>query len=59
MPAFEERIGFQLWPNQIKHVGVAVMLDGEFFITGSFSEVFSSTEPTIKTFYDYNFITNQ
>lgn len=35
---------------------VAVMLNGQFFITGSFNEVFSSEEPTIKTFYDYNFI---
>lgn len=37
---------------------VAIMLNGNFFITGSFSEVFSSDEPTIKTFYDYNFITS-
>jgi phospholipid/cholesterol/gamma-HCH transport system ATP-binding protein len=37
---------------------VAVLLNGKFFITGSFDEVFSSTEPNIKTFYDYNFITN-
>ncbi len=37
---------------------VAVLLDGKFFITGSFNEVFSSTEPSIKTFHDYNFITS-
>lgn len=37
---------------------VAVLLNGIFFITGSFDEVFSSTDPNIKTFYDYNFINN-
>ena len=37
---------------------VAVLLNGKFFITGSFEEVFSSTDPNIKTFHDYNFITN-
>lgn len=37
---------------------VAIMLNGQFFITGSFNEVFSSDEPTIKTFYDYNFTTS-
>ncbi len=37
---------------------VAVLLNGKFFITGTFDEVFSSPEPNIKTFYDYNFITN-
>ncbi|MBI1223791.1 MAG: ATP-binding cassette domain-containing protein [Bacteroidetes bacterium] len=37
---------------------VAVLLNGKFYITGSFEEVFNSTEPNIKTFYDYNFITN-
>ncbi len=35
---------------------VAVMLDGKFFITGSFDEVFRSNNTDIKAFHDYNFI---
>lgn len=35
---------------------VAVLLDGKFFITGSFEEVFSSANANIKSFHDYNFI---
>jgi len=35
---------------------VAVMLDGKFFITGSFEEVFRSSNTDIKAFHDYNFI---
>jgi len=35
---------------------VAVLVDGKFFITGSFEEVFSSTDANIKAFHDYNFI---
>ncbi len=34
---------------------VAVLLDGKFFITGSFDEVFSSKNASIKSFHDYNF----
>lgn len=34
---------------------VAVLLDGKFFITGSFDEVFSSENVSIKSFHDYNF----
>lgn len=34
---------------------VAVLLDGKFFITGSFDEVFSSENSSIKSFHDYNF----
>lgn len=36
---------------------VAVLVEGKFFITGSFDEVFSSENANIKTFHDYNFIT--
>jgi phospholipid/cholesterol/gamma-HCH transport system ATP-binding protein len=35
---------------------VAVLLEGKFFITGSFEEVFSSENANIKSFHDYNFI---
>ncbi len=35
---------------------VAVLLEGKFFITGSFEEVFSSANASIKSFHDYNFI---
>jgi len=35
---------------------VAMLLDGKFLKTGTFEDVFSSEEPRIKSFYDYNFI---
>ncbi len=35
---------------------VAIMMDGQFFLTGSFEEVFSSDDANIKAFYDYNFM---
>lgn len=35
---------------------VTMLVDGKFVTTGSFDEVFSSTDANIKTFYDYNFI---
>ena len=34
---------------------VAIMVDGKFFLTGSFDEVFSSKDANIKAFHDYNF----
>ena len=37
---------------------VAMLLDGEFILQGSFDKVFSSDDPYPKAFYDYNF-TNQ
>ncbi len=35
---------------------VALLIDGKFLKQGSFNEVFSSEEETIKMFFDYNFI---
>lgn len=35
---------------------VAMLLDGKFSKTGKFEEVFSSDDPQIKKFYNYNFI---
>jgi phospholipid/cholesterol/gamma-HCH transport system ATP-binding protein len=35
---------------------VAMLLDGKFLAQGSFEEVFSTDNASIKTFYDYNFI---
>jgi phospholipid/cholesterol/gamma-HCH transport system ATP-binding protein len=35
---------------------VTMLVDGKFITTGSFEEVFNSTDVNIKTFYDYNFI---
>lgn len=35
---------------------VALLLDGKFQKIGSFEEVFSTDDPRIKSFYDYNFI---
>ena len=35
---------------------VAMLLDGRFVKTGSFDEVFSTENETVKSFYDYNFI---
>ncbi len=35
---------------------VSMLLDGQFIRTGTFEEVFSSDDPRIKSFYDYNFI---
>jgi phospholipid/cholesterol/gamma-HCH transport system ATP-binding protein len=37
---------------------VAIMMDGKFFREGSFEEVFDTDEERVKSFYDYNFITN-
>ncbi len=36
---------------------IAVLLDGQFLKSGSFSEVFGYNDERIKNFYDYNFIT--
>jgi phospholipid/cholesterol/gamma-HCH transport system ATP-binding protein len=36
---------------------VAMLLDGQFIKQGSFEEVFSSDDERIKSFYNYNFIT--
>ena len=40
-----------------KQVGdrVAMLLDGQFQRVGTFDEVFSSDDPRVKPFYDYNF----
>lgn len=35
---------------------VTMLVEGKFITTGSFEEVFRSTDENIKTFYDYNFI---
>jgi phospholipid/cholesterol/gamma-HCH transport system ATP-binding protein len=35
---------------------VAMLLDGQFLLTGKFEEVFASKEDRVKSFYDYNFI---
>jgi phospholipid/cholesterol/gamma-HCH transport system ATP-binding protein len=35
---------------------VAILLDGKFLKQGSFDEVFSTIDETVKSFYDYNFI---
>lgn len=35
---------------------VAMLLDGQFIKTGTFSEVFSSEDERIRSFYNYNFI---
>lgn len=37
---------------------MAVLIEGQFQATGSFEEVFAeATDPRVKSFYDYNFIT--
>jgi phospholipid/cholesterol/gamma-HCH transport system ATP-binding protein len=36
---------------------IAMLLDGKFKRTGTFSEVFNSPDKQVKGFYDYNFIT--
>ncbi|MEP7262988.1 MAG: ATP-binding cassette domain-containing protein [Bacteroidota bacterium] len=36
---------------------IAVLLNGSFLKIGTFEEVFSTDDSTIKSFYDYNFIT--
>jgi phospholipid/cholesterol/gamma-HCH transport system ATP-binding protein len=35
---------------------LAMLLDGKFARTGSFDDVFNTTEELVKSFYDYNFI---
>lgn len=35
---------------------LAIILNGKFLVNGSFEEVFSSENPEIKAFHDYNFI---
>jgi phospholipid/cholesterol/gamma-HCH transport system ATP-binding protein len=35
---------------------VAMLLDGQFIMTGKFEEVFASKDAQIKSFYNYNFI---
>jgi phospholipid/cholesterol/gamma-HCH transport system ATP-binding protein len=41
-----------------KSVGnrIAILLDGQFTRTGTFDEVFDTTDPRVTPFYDYNFI---
>lgn len=38
---------------------IAMLLDGKFLSTGTFSEVFDTADKQIKSFYDYNFITEK
>jgi phospholipid/cholesterol/gamma-HCH transport system ATP-binding protein len=38
---------------------VAMLLDGKFLAQGSFQEVFSTDNASVKTFYDYNFINDK
>jgi phospholipid/cholesterol/gamma-HCH transport system ATP-binding protein len=35
---------------------VAMLLEGQIFLSGSFDEVFASTDPQVRGFYDYNFM---
>ncbi len=35
---------------------IAMLLDGKFLRTGTFDEVFNTTDERVKTFYNYNFI---
>ena len=34
---------------------IAMLLDGRIQVCGTFDEVFASTDPRIRKFYDYNF----
>jgi phospholipid/cholesterol/gamma-HCH transport system ATP-binding protein len=37
---------------------MAVLIEGQFQAVGSFEDVFAdATDPRVKSFYDYNFIT--
>lgn len=38
---------------------VAMLLDGRFLAQGTFKEVFSTDNESVKTFYDYNFINDK
>jgi phospholipid/cholesterol/gamma-HCH transport system ATP-binding protein len=38
---------------------VAMLLDGRFLAKGTFKEVFSADNESVKTFYDYNFINDK
>jgi phospholipid/cholesterol/gamma-HCH transport system ATP-binding protein len=38
---------------------VAMLLDGRFLAQGTFKEVFSADNESVKTFYDYNFINDK
>lgn len=38
---------------------VAMLLEGKFLAQGTFEEVFSTDNPSVKTFYDYNFINDK
>lgn len=38
---------------------VAMLLEGTFLAQGTFEEVFSTDNPSVKTFYDYNFINDK
>ncbi|GAA3935729.1 ATP-binding cassette domain-containing protein [Chitinophaga oryziterrae] len=38
---------------------VAMLMDGKFLSQGSFKEVFSTDNESVKTFYDYNFINDK
>lgn len=35
---------------------IAIILDGKFFLEGSFEEIFAADDERVKSFYDYNFI---
>ncbi len=38
---------------------VAMLLDGKFLAQGTFEEVFSSSEPRVQSFYNYNFTSKE
>jgi phospholipid/cholesterol/gamma-HCH transport system ATP-binding protein len=38
---------------------VAMLLEGKFLAQGTFEEVFSTDNASVKTFYDYNFINDK
>lgn len=38
---------------------VAIIVDGKFFTTGSFKDVFETSDASVKSFFDYNFINNK
>ncbi|MEZ4316301.1 MAG: ATP-binding cassette domain-containing protein [Myxococcota bacterium] len=35
---------------------IGMLVDGQMLLTGTFDEVFASTDPRVRSFYDYNFI---
>lgn len=38
---------------------VAIIVDGKFFTTGSFKDVFETSDASVKSFFDYNFINSK